>query len=110
MSLFDKFFKKSSRKTGDAQEIAGQAGLSADIRIPDQYLPLWELQKTRQLLEVKIGSASRGYQSMILAVDIERGLLWLDDLFPQQFMLDEGDYITLRHHRNNEPWEPTMAQ
>lgn len=102
MSLFDKFFKKSSRKTSDAQGIAGQAGLSADIRIPDQYLPLWELQKTRQLLEVKIGSASRGYQSMILAVDIERGLLWLDDLFPQQFMLDEGDYITLRHHRNNE--------
>lgn len=108
MSLFDKLFKKSTPKAGDAKvgaptaSIAGAAGLSADIQMPDQYLPLWELQKNRQLLEVKIGTASRVYQSMILAIDIERGLLWLDDLFPQQLILDAGDDITLRHHRNGE--------
>lgn len=108
MSLFDKLFKKSAPKTGDAKvgaptgTIFGEAGLSADIQVPDQYLPLWELQKNRQLLEVKISTASRVYQSMILAIDIERGLLWLDDLFPQQLILDAGDDITLRHHRNGE--------
>lgn len=108
MSLFDKLFKKSVRKTGEARggspadAITGDTGLSAEIQVPDQYLPLWELQKNRQLLEVKIGTASRVYQSMILAIDIERGLLWLDDLFPQQLILDAGDDITLRHHRNGE--------
>lgn len=108
MSLFDKFFKKAGRNSSEkkiaapADSISGETGLSADIQVPDQYLPLWELQKTRQLLEIKIGSASRVYQSMILAVDIDRGLLWLDDLFPQQLILDAGDDITLRHHRNGE--------
>lgn len=108
MSLFDKLFKKNARKSGEpnvahpTEAIAGETGLSADVQIPDQYLPLWELQKNRQLLEVKIGTASRVYQSMILAIDIERGLLWLDDLFPQQLILDAGDDITLRHHRNGE--------
>lgn len=106
MSLFDKLFKKNLRTAGNtpayAAPGAGAAGLSSDTQVPDQYLPLWELQRSRQLLEVKIGSASRIYQSMILALDIERGLLWLDDLFPQQLILDEGDDITLRHHRNGE--------
>lgn len=108
MSLFDKLFRKNIHRTGDTKATsmpdvnAGEAGLSADTNIPDQYLPLWELQKSRQLLEVKIGSASRVYQSMILAIDIERGLLWLDDLFPQQLILDAGDDITVRHHRNGE--------
>lgn len=108
MSLFDKFFKKTGRNSSEkknsapADSIGGEMGLSADIQIPDQYLPLWELQKNRQLLEIKIGNASRVYQSMILAIDIDRGLLWLDDLFPQQLILDAGDDITLRHHRNGE--------
>lgn len=101
MLLFDKLFKRNSHKS-ESSGHKGQGGLSDDFLIPDQYIPFWDLQKSRQLLEIKIGSASRGYQSMVLAVDIERGLLWLDDLFPQQFMLDVGDYITLRHHRNNE--------
>lgn len=103
MSLFDKLFKK--RKAGDSVaamgRTAGDSDLSAEL-IPDQYIPLWELQKSRQLVEVKIDGASRIYQSMILAVDIDRGLLWLDDLFPQQLLLDTGDNITFRHHRNGE--------
>lgn len=108
MSFLDKLFKKGSRKSASttisapSMPAAGEDGLSLASSIPDQYLPLWELQKQRQLLEVKIGDASRVYQSMILAIDIERGLLWLDDLFPQQHVLDEGDEITLRHHRNGE--------
>lgn len=108
MSLFDKFFKKYStkndrRKGRDGSAIyPGANGVEPEAQVPDQYLPLWDLQKNRQLLEIKIGNATRIYQSMILAVDIERGLLWLDDLFPKQFLLDIGDEISLRHHRNGE--------
>jgi c-di-GMP-binding flagellar brake protein YcgR len=108
MSFLDKLFKKGFRKSASAaasaptMPVADENGLFLASSIPDQYLPLWELQKQRQLLEVKIGDANRVYQSMILAIDIERGLLWLDDLFPQQHVLDEGDEITLRHHRNGE--------
>lgn len=108
MSFLDKLFKKGFRSSMAAQTpglgnpLVEQNGLSSVNNIPDQYLPLWELQKQRQLLEVKITGASRVYQSMILALDVERGLLWLDDLFPQQHILDAGDEITLRHHRNGE--------
>jgi c-di-GMP-binding flagellar brake protein YcgR len=106
MLFLDKLFKKSFRTpaTGAGLSVAGnnENGLSPNNSIPEQYLPLWELQKQRQLLEVKIGDANRAYQSMILAIDVERGLLWLDDLFPQQRVLDAGDEIILRHHRNTE--------
>lgn len=101
MSFLDKLFKRAARsaelsKTADA----GQA--TPANKIPAHYLPLLELQNQRQLLEVKITGSSRVYQSMILAIDAERGLLWLDDVFPQQLLLDTGDEITLRHHRNGE--------
>lgn len=96
MLLLTKLFKKSAPGT----ELV-KANSNREF-VPDQYLPFVELQKTRQLLEVKIGTASKSYQSMVLAIDIDRGILWLDDLFPQQLFLDVGDYITLRHHRNNE--------
>lgn len=99
MSFLDKLFKRGTRlsgssQTADATQITPQ--------IPEHYLPLLELQNQRQLLEVKITGSSRIYQSMILAIDAERGLLWLDDVFPQQLLLDTGDEITLRHHRNGE--------
>lgn len=108
MSFLDKLFKKGTRsseptKVSSAKPSeAGQGGSSPTSDVPEQYLPLAELQNQRQLLEVKITGTSRVYQSMIIAIDAERGLLWLDDLFPQQHILDAGDEITLRHHRNGE--------
>lgn len=102
MSFLDKLFKKSARSESGKLIVAGADSAPLAIDIPEQYLPLVELQDHRQLLEVKITGTSRVYQSMILAIDVERGLLWLDDLFPQQLLLDEGDEITLRHHRNGE--------
>jgi c-di-GMP-binding flagellar brake protein YcgR len=104
MSFLDKLFKKGARSSAsDAKPSdTGQEGSTPTNNVPEQYLPLAELQNQRQLLEVKITGASRVYQSMILAIDAERGLLWLDDLFPQQLLLDAGDEITLRHHRNGE--------
>jgi hypothetical protein len=50
--------------------------------IPDQYLPLWQLLNQRQLIEVKVEGSSFTYQTLVLAIDVQRGLLWLDDLFP----------------------------
>ena len=70
--------------------------------IPDQYLPLWQLLNQRQLIEVKVEGSSLSYQTLILAIDVQRGLLWLDDLFPNQHVLEIGDQISLRHHRNGE--------
>lgn len=70
--------------------------------IPDQYRPLWQLLNQRQIIEVKVEGSSLAYQTLVLAIDIQRGLLWLDDLFPSQHVLEIGDQITLRHHRNGE--------
>lgn len=70
--------------------------------IPDQYRPLWQLLAQRQLIEVKVEGSTLSYQTIVLAIDIQRGLLWLDDLFPSQHVLEVGDSITLRHHRNGE--------
>ncbi len=68
----------------------------------DHYLPLYQLLSQRQIIEVKMEGSSLSYQTLVLAIDIERGLLWLDDLFPKQHVLEIGDQITLRHHRNGE--------
>jgi c-di-GMP-binding flagellar brake protein YcgR len=102
--LFNKAIRKSaSNKNSEFNSPAAQLDSeSPENTIPEQYLPLLELRQQRQLLEVKITGSSKIYQSMILAIDCERGLLWLDDLFPQQFVVDAGDEITIRHHRNGE--------
>lgn len=100
MSLFNKLFKKTVPAA--APETSGGGALSLASQIPENYLPLWQLHKQRQLVEVKIQGSSRAYQSMVLALDIERGLLWLDDLFPQQLLLEVGDEVCIRHHRQGE--------
>lgn len=96
MSFLDKFFNKGQRKD------AGDSGGASRVSIPDELQALWDLKDQRQLLEVKITGTSRSYQSMVIAIDLERGLLWLDDLFPQQLILDAGDELCIRHHRNTE--------
>lgn len=69
------------------------------LSLPDKYLPLWRLQSQRQILEVK-DEGNRSYQTIVIAIDIQRGIVWLDDLFPNQHMLEIGDELTLHHHRN----------
>lgn len=69
------------------------------LSLPDKYLPLWRLQSQRQIIEVK-DENNRSYQTMVIAIDIQRGIVWLDDLFPNQHMLEIGDELTLHHHRN----------
>lgn len=68
--------------------------------LPDKYLPLWKLQSQRQIIEIKLNNNHRSYQTLIMAIDVQRGIIWLDDLFPSQHLLDVGDEISLRHNRN----------
>lgn len=67
-----------------------------------QYLELEQLCSQRQLLKVAVTGYSGSYQSMILAIDQGRGLIWLDDLFPSQRYLLAGDELEISHHRNGE--------
>lgn len=69
---------------------------------PEAPAALHHLLQSRQLLEVTQPGRQRSYQSMIIAIDVERRLLWLDDLFPAQRLLEMGDEITVRHHRSGE--------
>lgn len=66
------------------------------------YTPLLYLQQQRQQLEVWVEGERLSYQSIILAVDSKRGLLWIDELFPSLHTLPVGTGITLRHHRHGE--------
>lgn len=105
MHLFRHWFRKTpaTALTAEVSRGHGQRAMrSMERPIPDALLPLWQLYNSRQLLEVRIGSAKLSYQTMIIAIDIARGLIWLDELFPQQRMLEVGDDITLRHHRSGE--------
>jgi c-di-GMP-binding flagellar brake protein YcgR len=92
---------------GDGQGLAPKLASVASIGKAramgsEQFAPLYHLLNQRQILEVKIEGSTLSYQTLVLAIDIERGLIWLDDLFPKQHLLEIGDRITLRHHRNGE--------
>lgn len=87
------------------KKIPGDLAIETDIQTPDLHGPhgrLWQLQASRQLLEVVPRGHKQSYQSMIIAIDEARGLLWLDELFPEQKFLQVGDEICVRHQRNGE--------
>lgn len=90
---------KNASKNLHAAAIANAA--SAAVAAPRHEI-LEQLKVQRQLLEIIPQGSQRSYQTMIIAIDAMRGLLWLDDLFPPQRLLEIGDQITLRHHRDGE--------
>ncbi|MES2675725.1 MAG: PilZ domain-containing protein [Pseudomonadota bacterium] len=113
MAILHTMWQRISGKTTNAEPTQPEPAFTAlqkallslhpeQAEQPNQYLPLQQLHAQRQIIEVKINGSSQSYQTFILAIDIERGLLWLDDLFPNQRLLKAGDTITLRHHRNSE--------
>lgn len=87
--------KKTAVNSADDRKIIGP-------NLHGPHARLWQLQASRQLLEVIPRGHKSSYQSMIIALDEERGLLWLDELFPTPGLLEIGDEITVRHHRNGE--------
>lgn len=100
MTLLQAVLQKLSRKK--SIELPVHAAVNAAPATTERHELLHQLLTQRQLFEVVPQGSQRSYQSMILAIDAERGLLWLDDLFPPQRLLEVGDQITLRHHRDGE--------
>jgi len=117
MTMLRSVWQKLSGKQGAAKAVSATAAPKsttlalasvspitkvASDSLPSQYLPLLQLLNQRQMIEVKVEGCLFTYQTLILAIDAERGLLWLDDLFPNQHALEMGDQITLRHLRNGD--------
>jgi c-di-GMP-binding flagellar brake protein YcgR len=100
-SVWEKFAGKNRQDNGSLP-FAFSASAKPEDEQNDNYTALWQLLTHRQLLEARIEGSNLSYQTLIVAIDIQRGLLWLDDLFPNQHLLDVGDIVTLRHHRNEE--------
>lgn len=61
-----------------------------------------ELHASGQLITVTRANDPISYQSLILAIDPQRRLLWLDDLFPAQPYVQAGDTLEVSHHHNGE--------
>ena len=93
--------KLSITKNADKDLQSTALAASATVSTPRHEI-LEQLKAQRQLLEIVPQGSQRSYQTMIIAIDAGRGLLWLDDLFPPQRLLEIGDQITLRHHRDGE--------
>jgi c-di-GMP-binding flagellar brake protein YcgR len=70
--------------------------------IMDAPAPIRELLARRQLVKVSVTNDPGTYQSLILAIDTRRRLLWLDDLFPYRVRLRPGDELEVSHHRDGE--------
>src|SRR4051812_46434767 len=93
----------NNMQVGHPRPLASVSSISKPKEVgADHYEALHQLLNQRQIIEVKVEGSSLSYQTLVLAIDIQRGLLWLDDLFPKQHVLEIGDRITLRHHRNGE--------
>ncbi|HEY7883867.1 MAG TPA: PilZ domain-containing protein [Cellvibrionaceae bacterium] len=93
--------KLTASPANNALQEPAKTQAKTDIATGD-YTALEQLQQQRQQLEVGIEGSRNHYQSMILAIDSARGLLWIDELFPQSAALEPGRWLTLRHHRNGE--------
>lgn len=101
MALLQTVLQKLSIKRNALTRPALDSAASA-VRAAEPCPLLSRLYEQRQLLEVIPRGSQRSYQSIIVAIDSARNLLWLDDLFPSQNTLETGDSITIRHHCNGE--------
>jgi c-di-GMP-binding flagellar brake protein YcgR len=61
----------------------------------DIYLNLFDVQRSHTLIDVAIDGLDARYQSIILSVDPERGVLEIDELFPTGFVGLPGQPITI---------------
>lgn len=72
------------------------SGKTERPRVAPVYLtpgPLLDLFEQRQRLEVYFEGSQRSYQTLILSIDDENGVIWFDDLFPSQRLLETGSQL-----------------
>jgi c-di-GMP-binding flagellar brake protein YcgR len=98
---FNVLFKPAEQQSAAKSLPAATQSVNAVVQLESHQL-LHQLMNRRQLLEVVTADGQHSLQTLILAIDVKRGLIWLDDLFPGQYHLETGDTITLRHHRQGE--------
>lgn len=67
----------------------------ADLRQRQVYLTLFQLQRNRNLLEVRIPEIDQVYQSIILGLDPVRREVVIDELFPGDFVGLPGQALQL---------------
>lgn len=90
MSLIQSLLAKLSGTRQVVPETPGSSPAPFICLVPP---PLEELAAQRQFVEVYFEGSHRAYQSLILSIDQERGIIWFDDLFPQQKMLEPGSQL-----------------
>lgn len=101
MAILQAVLQKFSRKPEASTQLQPAHSLANRIL---SYSPLFELQEKRQLIEVTSERTGESYQSMILAVDLKRQVLDLDELFPQpaDYIYQPGDIFTVKHHHQGQ--------
>jgi len=96
-SPLNKFFWQDKRE---------QLNKPNSYQMPPSYRTLVDLQEKRQLVEVKIegGKHPNSYQSMIVDIDLDNQLLYLDTLIPMNPYnpIIVGDKLTLTHHHQGQ--------
>lgn len=69
---------------------------SADLgALREVYLNLFDVQRSHALIDVSIDGTDARYQSIIIGVDPERGVVEIDELFPAGFVGLPGQPITV---------------
>ncbi|WP_341938453.1 flagellar brake protein [Marinimicrobium sp. C2-29] len=96
MALLNQLFHKMTAKPAPAQSPEA----TVPPPEPESARRLRPLLDGKRLLKVQIDG--REYQSLLLALDCARGLLWLDELFPRARPLVTGDELTVSHYQNHQ--------
>lgn len=97
MALLTQLLHKLALQTG-----APKAAPSPPVRRrePESVRHLQPLLERKRLLSVELDG--REYQTLLLAIDIERGLLWLDELFPRAPTLEPGSELVVSYHQKGQ--------
>lgn len=75
---------------------ASESASSADLgALREVYLNLFDVQRSHALIDVAIDGIDARYQSIIIGVNPERGILEIDELFPPGFVGLPGQPVTV---------------
>jgi len=99
MKLIPDFFRRLERQPAATEQTLADTAISS---VNDYLLPLFKLHQKKELIEVRSPHSPHQFQSLILAVDMERQEIWLDELFPRlvDHQLQAGDNIRVqRYHQ-----------
>ena len=94
------WLKKQRQKSAPRTAAAPSAPTSAQAAdnlssLRDIYLNLFDVQRSHALIDVAIDGVDARYQSIIIGIDPERGVLEIDELFPAGFVGLPGQPITV---------------